>query len=438
MKLLKISILTLLCSTVTLYAQDKQHVFSLDQAVAFALEHNKTIQSSEKDIEISQKRYWQAVAAGLPQISATADYTTMFNYEMSMKSTLTIGADVVPMEMNSVMKDQSNLKGSFQQLIFSGQYLQGVQITKVLQQLSQQSYQLNELDVKENIADAYYLILTAEESKIIVEQNIGDIEKIMQHTQNLYKVGMAEITDVDQLKITVSQLKNALSSLENSISLSYNLLRFHLGLSSTDEVKLTDKLDYFLGKQLYQTLAGSSFDVEQNIQYQMIGTQELLSKKNVSLQKWAFAPSIVGVYSYNEKLLKPDFDTSPKQLLNFTMAVPIFSSWERMSKVGQAKIELEKSQLTKDLVKDQLLLQENQLRNNLKNAIDNYVLQSESVEVAQRVFQNYRNKYEHGMLSSLQLTQANSNYLTAQSNYLAAAMNLLQAQLKLQKLLNTL
>ena len=438
MKLLKISILTLLCSTITLYAQDKQHVFSLDQAVAFALEHNKTIQSSEKDIEISQKRYWQAVAAGLPQISATADYTTMFNYEMSMKSTLTIGPDVVPMEMNSVMKDQSNLKGSFQQLIFSGQYLQGVQITKVLQQLSQQSYQLNELDVKENVTGAYYLILIAEESKTIVAQNIGDIEKIMQHTQNMYNVGMAEITDVDQLKITVSQLKNALSSLENSISLNYNLLRFHLGLNSTDEVKLTDELDYFLGKQLYQTLAGSSFDVEQNIQYQMIGTQELLSKKNVGLQRWAFAPSIVGVYSYTEKLLKPDFDTSPKQLLNFTMAIPIFSSWERMSKVGQAKIELEKSQLTKDLVKDQLLLQENQLRNDLKSAMDNYALQSENVDVAQRVFQNYRNKYEHGMLSSLQLTQANSNYLTAQSNYLTAVMNLLQAQLKLQKLLNTL
>ena len=426
MKLLKISILMLLCATITLHAQEKQHVFSLDNAVAFALEHNKTIQASEKDIEVSQKRYWQAIAAGLPQISATADYTTMFNHEMNI------------MGMPVPLSDQSTLKGSFQQLVFSGQYLQGIQISKVVQQLSQQSYQLNELDVKENVTNVYYLILITEESKEILEQNMQDIEKIMQHTQNMYDVGMAEITDVDQLKITVSQLKNAQTSLENSISLNYNLLRFHLGLSSTDNVKLTDNLNHFLGQQLYQTLAGSSFDVEENIHYQMLGTQELLSKKNVGLQKWAFAPSIVGVYSYTEKLLKPEFDMSPKQLLNFTMAIPIFSSWDRMSKVGQAKIELEKVQLNKDLVKDQLLLQENQLRNDLKNAMDNYVLQNENVEVAQRVFQNYRNKYEYGMLSSLQLTQANSNYLTAQTNYLTAVMNLLQAQLKLQKLLHTL
>jgi outer membrane protein TolC len=184
MKSLNISILILLCSTLTLTAQQKQHVFSLDEAVVFALEHNKTIQSSEKDIEISQKRYWQAVAAGLPQINATADYTTMFNYQMTMAydNPYVAGEKV---EMKMTLSDQSAIKGNVQQLIFSGQYLQGVQISKVLQQLSQQSYQLNELDVKENITSAYYLILIAEESKIVVEQNMQDIEKIMQHTQKM-------------------------------------------------------------------------------------------------------------------------------------------------------------------------------------------------------------------------------------------------------------
>jgi outer membrane protein TolC len=197
-------------------------------------------------------------------------------------------------------------------------------------------------------------------------------------------------------------------------------------------------MDYFLGQQLYQTLVGSLFDVEQNLQYRLFGTQETLSKKNVGLQRWAFAPTVVGVYSYTEKLLVSSFDMSPNQMLNITASIPIFSSWDRMSKVGQAKIELEKVQLNKELIHDQLLLQENQLRNDLKTAIDNYLLQKDNVDVAQRVFQNYRNKYEYGLMSSLDLTQANTNYLTAQSNYLTAAMNLLQAQLKLQKLLNTL
>jgi outer membrane protein TolC len=41
-----------------------------------------------------------------------------------------------------------------------------------------------------------------------------------------------------------------------------------------------------------------------------------------------------------------------------------------------------------------------------------------------------------GVSSSLDLTQANSNYLTAQNNYLAAILELLQAKYELEKIYN--
>lgn len=431
MNLLKrILILPLLCVVLTTTAQTTNHALSLEEAVDFALEHNKTLQSSGKDIEVANKQRWQAISAGLPQASATLNYTTMFNYEMEMN----MGGAAISIPM----KDQSNLTGNLQQLIFSGQYIQGILLSNLSRQITEQAFTVTELDIKENVANAYYLILITEESKDIVELNLEDLEVILEHTRSMYEVGMAEITDVDQLHITVSQLKNALSSLKNSIALNYNLLKFHMGLGADDNVTLTDNLEYFLSQQLYTLLMAESFDVSDNIQYQIMGTQEQISQKNVGMQKWAFAPSIVGTYSYTEKMLTSDFDMSPNHTLNFTMSIPLLSSWDRMSKVGQAKIELEKTQLNKELLEDQLYLQENQLRTDLQNAIDNYLLQRENVEVAQRVFQNYKNKYEFGILSSLELTQANSNYLTAQTNYLESAMTLLQAQLKLQKLFNTL
>ena len=42
------------------------------------------------------------------------------------------------------------------------------------------------------------------------------------------------------------------------------------------------------------------------------------------------------------------------------------------------------------------------------------------------------------MASSLDLTQANNNYLTAQSNYSHAIMNLLQTKVAFDKLMNKL
>jgi outer membrane protein TolC len=48
------------------------------------------------------------------------------------------------------------------------------------------------------------------------------------------------------------------------------------------------------------------------------------------------------------------------------------------------------------------------------------------------------NKYRQGMASSLELTQANSLYLTAENNYVSSLMNLFQTKLALDKLLNNM
>jgi outer membrane protein TolC len=87
---------------------------------------------------------------------------------------------------------------------------------------------------------------------------------------------------------------------------------------------------------------------------------------------------------------------------------------------------------------DQLNLQENQLKFELRSALENYQTQKENVQVAQRVYDSYFNKYKQGMLSSLDLTQANSNYLQAENNYISSVLKLLQARLALEKLYNTL
>ena len=90
------------------------------------------------------------------------------------------------------------------------------------------------------------------------------------------------------------------------------------------------------------------------------------------------------------------------------------------------------------MVKDQLELQKTQLVYTYQNALDNFLTQKENVDVARRVYKSIQNKYEQGLSSSLNLTQANSNYLSAESNYLSSILTLLQAQTSLDKLCNKL
>ena len=70
--------------------------------------------------------------------------------------------------------------------------------------------------------------------------------------------------------------------------------------------------------------------------------------------------------------------------------------------------------------------------------MENYSLQKENIDVATQVLKSYQRKYELGAVSSLDLTQANNNYLQAETNYTEAVLTLLQAQVSLEKLYNQL
>jgi outer membrane protein TolC len=129
---------------------------------------------------------------------------------------------------------------------------------------------------------------------------------------------------------------------------------------------------------------------------------------------------------------------SPKHSASITMSIPVFSGLKRKSQLDQEKIKLEQTQLNKSLLEDQLNLQEEQYNFALKNAIENYNLQKENIQVAKKVLENYQHKYNAGAISSLDLTQANTNYLNAENNYTSACLTLLQAKVQLEKLHNTL
>jgi outer membrane protein TolC len=124
--------------------------------------------------------------------------------------------------------------------------------------------------------------------------------------------------------------------------------------------------------------------------------------------------------------------------LGLQLSIPIFASGQRYAKISRAQFNLDKARITKDIVTDQLMMQEKQLRYNLVNANSQYRSQKDNVEVSKRVYASMENKYKQGMASSLDLTQANSMYLTAENNYISALLNLLQTKLALDKLLNNM
>ncbi len=444
--------LMMACSV--LQAQEQAVSLTLAQARAYALEHNKTLMNARDGIRTSQLKVKETIAQGLPQVDGTMSYMSYFNYEMefSMGSSeepninyalLDAGDAEVLKALGSmfssepiIMSDQLTGKVQLSQLLFSGQYLAGIQTAKIAKRLSEQNMVSNELDVLEAVTNTYQQILTSEQTLRIVAENLNNLNKIMEHTRNMYQAGVAEETDVDQLKITVNQLKNTQRSLERMTQLSYNMLKFQLGVAPEANIMLADSLPVLMNALNLQATTTSDFDITRNINYQMMESQLAISKKQVGIASWAYGPTLAGFYSYTGKILTTGFDMNPNHLIGLNLSVPIFSSGIRKAQLATSKVNYDIASRNLEMVKDQLELQKKQLLYTYQNALDNYLTQKENVDVARRVYKSIQNKYEQGLSSSLNLTQANSNYLTAESNYLSSILTLLQAQTSLDKLYN--
>jgi outer membrane protein TolC len=452
-------------------------VLDLQGAVDYAIDFNKSLQNSRLEVERSRKSIWEAIAQGLPQVAGALDYMSYFNYEMEFNFGGGEVPDFSPEDLQEafnqtqavfpfytqndvgllaantfyegqlqdmigptaiVLSDQSTATLQVSQLVFSGQYIVGVQTAKLARKISEQSLEYSELNTKEMVINSYYLVLITEESLAIVEQNLLNLQKTLAQTETMFRTGMAEQTDVDQIRITVNQLVNARNSLQRNVELNYNLLRFQLGLEASVELELTDNLEALFTSMQPENALAMPFTIENNVTYQMSQTQEEINKRLVELEQWNYAPTIAGFYNYNKKILVSGFDMNPNHLVGLNMSVPIFSSGMRKARVDQAKIDYNISRTNKLILEDQLMLQEKQFKYNLQSSLENYFTQQENVEVAQRVYDSYLRKFEQGMATSLDLTQANSNYLDAESNYLNSIMEVMNAKLQLDKLMNKL
>ena len=72
----------------------------------------------------------------------------------------------------------------------------------------------------------------------------------------------------------------------------------------------------------------------------------------------------------------------------------------------------------------------------MASAYETFENQKQNTEVTQRLFDKTSQKYEQGVASSLEVTNAGTNLISAQSSYVQALMELVTAQIELEKLLN--
>ncbi|HZJ35511.1 MAG TPA: TolC family protein [Gillisia sp.] len=423
----------------------KSYSFSLEEAIDFGLKNNYSSQISEKEVDKAYKQKWEIIAQGLPQISGMADYRNLLKQPVTLLPAEITGGEpgtFVPVRFGT----QQNLGGTatWDQLIFDGSYIVGVQSAKTLLQISKNAKTKSNQEVKAAVINAYGNVLLAAESVQILQKNIEVLDKNFRDTQKIFENGLAEEEDVEQLQITLLGLKNNLNRSMRLREISVEMLNLTLGLPVKTHTTLTQNLDDLALQNFDLALLVKEIPVEDNIDYRISENRAEAARIYVRLEKSKALPSLTGFvnygfqgYSESFTFFSKDQEYFTQSILGISLNIPIFSSGMRGAKTQQKKIEYDQALLQLKETENMVRLQINSAKNDYGYSLENYQTQKQNLQLAERIENKNQIKFFEGLASSFELSEAQRQLYAAQQDLLQSMLDVITTKVALENLLDT-
>jgi outer membrane protein TolC len=406
-------------------AQEKIYL-SLQDAQEYALEHNRTLENASLDIKRAEAARWQAIASMLPQVSAGLDYTNMMGYKMDF------GMMVISMPPSASFTVTTAIA-------LSGAQIVSTQVGNISKRMADISYRKSGQEITDQVKILYYSALVTEETLELLRENLESMKKLHSMAQSAVDVGVSEQTDADQLKVQVATMETSINATERSLEMVYNSLRLQLNLDANSEIELTQGLPELMNIDAVSDLFREEFDVNRNYNYQLLKASTDLAKKQIALTGWSGGPTFSIFHQFAKKQYFSDemtMNMTPPNMFGISVKVPLFTSLRNTKSVQDARLSYRKQLNTLADTEAALKIQHRQLIYNLKSALEQYRTQKDNVEVARRVFENIALKYEYGVASALDVTNAGTNLIFAQNSYVQSLLQIVNAQISLEQLLN--
>ncbi len=438
--------LVLCMATLNSYAQQTPAVspsydFTLADCIQYAYLHQDTIVNARLDVKSAEYKVKETTGIGLPQINGSASFLDYVKIPTTLIPGEFIGAPGTYIPLKFGVKYQSNLGLDASQILFDGSYLVGLKASKTYKELSQRNVTRSLIEANVQVTKAYYQVLVSGESIKLLDANIKQIREQYDQTTAQNKQGFVEKIDVDRVSVQLNDLVTTRANTLRLLILNIQMLKFQMGMPIETQLTLRDKLeDVKLDETETESIlvATDTAAYHKRVEYSLYETQLKLNKLDLQRQKSQFLPTLSAVANYTSSYQNNGFSTLynsqfPSSYIGLNLKVPIFNGFQRTNQVKQAKISVQKTQNDMDNLKNALNLQTSAARIGYINGLQTLNNQKHNREVAEEVLRVSRIKYQQGVGSSIEVTQAETSLVTADNSYIQGLYNALISKVDLDR-----
>jgi len=421
---------------------------TLKRAVEIALspEGNTYIQLSDENVKQAKSRSAEARSAFLPDVEAQAEQTVAMRslaalgLDLATNQTLTqaengLTGPLAPTEktlLNGIIKDIPRVVGPFDSVDVRARVTQSVldfsnirryQASRAAVRAAKDDRSNTDDSVSATVARAYLTALRADADVEAYQANVALAEAVLKQSQNQKEAGTGTGIEVTRAKVQLSNEQQHLLMVQNERSKAYLQLLRAMGLNLATTVELTDKLTYepveAVGVEQAQAKAlNNRSDVKAQEQ------REAAAGLNANSVKFERLPSLVAYADYGSTGTNGEtVSLLPTRDYGFALRVPVFDGGRRDARRAETASQFRQERVRTGDLREQIELEIRTALDSLHSAEEQVKVAEDGLGLSQNELTQARRRYEAGMSSSLEVTDAQTRLERARDNRIAAVYN---------------
>lgn len=407
-----------------------QETWSLQKCIDYALKNNIQIKQQKLNSDYYSNQLGQAKYNRLPNLNA--------GFQNNMSFGRSLGSDNTYLDINS-NSTSGNLSTNI--TIWNGFTLtNSIKVADMDLRASLEDMQKAKDDMMLNIAASYLEILFANELVAVAEDVIKITQLQIDRTGKLVDAGSLAKGSLLEIEAQLAREELDVINAQNRLQLAYLSLYQLLELPSTESFLIEKPVLPEIGANL--TLL-NSMDVFKNAvqlkpavksaeyTFESMRKRLLVAKGNM-MPSLTFGGNYYNFYNNKYKYPDPPYGTGEKIAFSdqmksnerygfgFTLNIPIFNYFQARTSVSNAQIQLENSELQLQNTKNLLRKDIEQAYTNALAAFKRYVANQKTVISSKEAFRYTEEKFNVGMINSVEYNQSKNNLSKAQSDLLQA------------------
>ena len=401
-----------------------QKVWTLDECINYALEHNLDLQKSQLARQQAEYQYKMSQNAWLPTLNANAGEYLGFGQSPSYTG-------IYVSDNSSSASFGANLSLP----LFQGLNLYNTAKADALNlQATEMDRKAAQLNLKLNVIGFYMQVLYGKEQVEIARRQVELSNEQLEKTQQLFENGRIAEADVYESQAQLATDQANLTQAETDLALSLLTLMQALEIEDGEDFEVSDPEAFFAGES-------QELDTPQNTITQALLNQPSMEAARLRLQKShydlkatksAWYPSLDFYAGYSNGLYHYFSDNYPntpanEQLkrnsraqLGVSLNIPIFNGMKTKYRVKMTELSIDEQQLNLENVEKSLRKEIRQAYGNAKASKQKMEAMKNSLDASRVAYEYAKGGFEMGKKTLLELNESKIRLHKAESDLLQA------------------